>query len=354
MKKLIISFVLVLTVASLSLAQTSKEEAFKPSGKVFGKIFVNYHYNFQNGSTQRNTFELQRTYLGYKYALSEKISVKVTFDAARRSAASSYTTFLKHAQLDWRVADKVKLSIGLIGLKQFDTQEKIWGHRYLFKSFQDEFKLGSSADLGVNSEIKIAKKLKVNLFVLNGEGYTNRQDENGRIKAGGNIIYTPVEGLTLKGYFDIYGGDFTRADGTVTDTVSVKTFNVFAGYSAKKFRIGAEYTAQLDGKKFNQQAADHDIFGISAFAIYNINKKFELFVDYLDIRSNVLEGDDRPWDYERDGEVIIGGIQYVPVKGIKMALNYRNYLHDNTDLDGSHDVLIPNSSELYLNVLYQF
>jgi hypothetical protein len=353
MKKIMISLILFSIAINTNYAQEVKNE-FKPSGKVFGKIFVNYHYDFEDGSTQRNTFELQRAYLGYKYALSEKISVKVTFDAARKSAASSYTTFLKHAQLDWQVVDKVKLSIGLIGLKQFDTQEKIWGHRYLFKSFQDEFKLGSSADLGVNAEIKIAKKLKANLFVLNGEGYTNRQDENGRMKAGGNIIYTPVEGLTLKGYFDIYGGDFMRDNGTVADTVSVKTFNVFAGYSAKKFRIGAEYTAQFDGKKFNQQAADHDIFGISAFAIYNINKKFELFVDYLDIRSNVLEGDDRPWDYERDGEVIIGGIQYAPVKGIKMALNYRNYLHDNAGLDGSHDVLIPNGSELYLNVLYQF
>jgi hypothetical protein len=353
MKKIIIILLFFFAALNVINAQETKPE-FKRSGKIFGKIFVNYHYDFEDGSEQRNTFQLQRAYLGYKYAFSEKISVKVTLDAARRSAASSYTTFLKHAQLDWRVANRVKLSIGLIGLKQFDTQEKIWGHRYLFKAFQDEFKLGSSADLGVNAEIQIAKNLTGNFFVLNGEGYTNVQDPMGRIKAGGNLIYKPIKGLVLKGYFDVYGGNFQLEDGSVVDTVSVKTFNAFAGYSAKKFRIGAEYTAQLDGKRFNQQAADHDIFGISAFAIYDINKKFELFVDYLDIRSNILEGEDRPWDYKRDGEVIIVGLQYAPIKGIKMALNYRNYLHDKNDPDGEHEIIIPNGSELYLNVLYQF
>jgi len=354
MKKLIISFVLVLAVANLSFAQTTNDESFKPSGKIFGKVFVNYHYDFSDGSTQRNTFELQRAYLGYKYKFNEKVSVKLTLDAARRSLASSYTTFLKNAQLDWRVSNGVKLSIGLIGLKQFDTQEKMWGHRYLFKSFQDEFKLGSSADLGVNAEITLAKNLTANLFVLNGEGYTNIQDINGRMKAGGNLIYEPVDGLILKGYFDIYGGKFNLDDDRVVDTVSVKTFNVFAGYSGKKFRLGAEYTSQLDGKKYNQQAAEHNIYGFDAFAIYYINDKFDVFVDYLDIRSNTLEGDEKPWDYKRDGEVIIGGIEYVPFKGVKMALNYRHYLHDKVESNLPHFLQIPSGSAMYLNVLYQF
>ena len=177
------------------------QEDFKPNGKAFGKVFWNYNYNFTEDATQRNTFALQRAYLGYVYNFSENISTKITFDGARTSAASSFTVFLKTAQLDWQVAQPVKLSLGLIGLKQFDTQEKFWGYRYIFKDFQDEFALGTSADLGVNAEITLAKNLKANLFVLNGEGYTRVQDNMGRMKVGGNLIFTPVKGLILKGFF---------------------------------------------------------------------------------------------------------------------------------------------------------
>ena len=59
----------------------------------------------------------------------------------------------------------------MIGNKQFKYQESIWGYRYMYKTFQDENKFGSSADLGVNGEIKVTENLKINLFVLNGEGY---------------------------------------------------------------------------------------------------------------------------------------------------------------------------------------
>ena len=43
----------------------------------------------------------------------------------------------------------------MIGGKQFNDQEMIWGYRYLYKTLQDEYKFGSSADLGVNAEFKL-------------------------------------------------------------------------------------------------------------------------------------------------------------------------------------------------------
>ena len=75
----------------------------------------------------------------------------------------------------------------MIGNKQFKYQESIWGYRYMYKTFQDENKFVSSADLGVNAEIKLSEKIDLNLFALNGEGYKNVQDDNGFIKIGGNL-----------------------------------------------------------------------------------------------------------------------------------------------------------------------
>jgi hypothetical protein len=338
MKKNLYLLLIAFIASSMISAQNSEADPeFKPSGKAFGKVFFNYNYNFTKGESQRNTFALQRAYFGYKYNFSSNISFKLTLDAVRAvkdtdgNLLSPYTANLKHAQLDWKVASPVKLSIGLIGLKQFDTQEKFWGYRYLYKSFQDEFALGSSADLGINAEIKILESLKANVFVLNGEGYSRIQDGNGRIKAGGNLLFTPVKGLTLKGYYDIYGGKFKVNDTLSTDTTSIHTIAFFAGYKAKKFRIGAEFDYQMNGKKFYQQAADHDILGFAVYGTYIINQKFEVFGQWLQFKSNKVGSSDETWKYDTDGNIIIIGAQYIPVKGVKIAANYRGLLYDDPE-----------------------
>jgi hypothetical protein len=350
MKKTNLILMFSLLLSSVIFAQES-DDAFEPSGSAFGKVFFNYHYDATQDATQRNTFELQRAYLGYKYSFSDAISATITLDGSRESDASAYTAFLKIAQLDWKVASPVKLSVGLIGLKQFDTQEKFWGYRYIFKSFQDEFALGSSADLGANAEIKLAKTLKANLFVLNGEGYSKLQDDMGRMKVGGNLIFEPVKGLTIKGYYDNYGGNvelYPDSDSSriVKDTVSVQTIGFFVGYGTDKFRIGAEYNLQLNGKKYNEIAADHNLTGIALYGTYVINKKFEVFAEWLNFKSNKLSGATETWNYNKDGNILIAGLQYTPVKGVKTALNYRTFLYNNSDLK--------TKSLVYLNFEFAF
>lgn len=347
MKKFNLLLLFALIFSGLLFSQeTESPETFKASGNAFGKVFFNYHYDLTKDSEKRNSFELQRTYLGYKYNFSKSISAKITLDGARKSDASSYTVFLKTAQLDWKIANPIKLSVGMIGLKQFDTQEKFWGYRYLFKSFQDEFALGSSADLGVNAEIKIIDNLTANVFVLNGEGYTKVQDNMGRMKAGGNLIYTPVKGLILKGYYDIYGGKEENGAEEAVDTASVHTIAFFAGYGAKKFRIGGEFDIQYNGTKYNEIAADHNMLGGAIYGTYIINKKFEVFAELLVFKTNKVGNATETWNYNKDGNVIVAGAQYSPVKGLKMALNYRSFLYDNPDIN--------TGSFIYLNFEYAF
>jgi hypothetical protein len=332
---LFVSVAFIITI--VGRAQEETKEEFKPSGKVFAKVFFNYHRDMTEGTTQKNTFELQRAYLGYKYNFSKDISFKLTIDAGRQikdvdgELLSPYTATLKTAQIDWKVAEPVKLSIGLIGLKQFNTQENFWGYRYIFKSFQDEFALGSSADLGINAEVKLAENLKSNLFVLNGEGYSKIQDPNGRMKVGGNLIFEPIEGLTLKGYFDIYGGNILNDSSVIVeDTTFIQSIAFFAGYKTDKFRVGAEYNLQKNGKKYYQIAADHDITGVAVYGTYVINKKFEAFAEWLQFKSNTLEGETVSWNNKKDGNIIVTGVQFMPVKGVKMALNYRSMIYDNS------------------------
>ncbi|MBN2522566.1 MAG: hypothetical protein JXB24_04795 [Bacteroidales bacterium] len=344
-------FIVIFTILTLSFELSAQEETvteneFAPNGHAFGKVFWNYNYNVTKDAEQRNSFALQRAYLGYQYNFSEKISTKITLDGSGSSEASDFTVFLKTAQLDWNATEPVKLSFGLMGLKQFDTQEKLWGYRYIFKSLQDEYKFGSSADLGVNAEVSIIQNLTANLFILNGEGYKHIQDDMGRIKAGGNLIYTPVKGLILKGYYDIYDGKVEVNDSVSKDTCSIHTLSFFAGYKAAKFRIGAEYNILLNGTKYAKQAADHDITGIAIYGTYVINKKFEVFGQWMLYKSNKSEDSDETWNYDEDGNLFLAGIQYAPVKGVKVAANYRAFLYDNPDIN--------TDSYFFLNFEYAF
>ncbi|MBK5209343.1 MAG: hypothetical protein JJE44_07545, partial [Flavobacteriaceae bacterium] len=130
-KQLLFLSALFLTI---SLFSQSTTEEFKPSGDVQFKVFWNYHYDFSQNATKTSAFELKRSYFGYKYNFSKAISAKITFDVGSNTGGSEYTAYLKAAQLDWKVAEGVKLSMGLIGLKQFNDQEDFWGYRYIFKS----------------------------------------------------------------------------------------------------------------------------------------------------------------------------------------------------------------------------
>jgi len=324
-----------------------KSKDFVPSGKFSAKVFWNYHYDMTVGATKTSAFEINRSYLGYKYAFSKNISAKITLDVGKNDAGSAYTAYLKAAQLDWKVASGLKLSFGLIGLKQFNDQEHFWGYRYMYKSFMDEHGFGSSADLGVNAEIKLAKKVKVNLLVINGEGYKKIQDVNGLHRVGANIVAEPAKGLILKAYYDYMPNKYTNNNNVITDTASISNLSFFAGYKLNHtFRIGAEYNVLYNGAKYTSPAQDHNQAGFSIYSTYAFSKKFEIFARYDQLASNTLQGQLSEWNYSKDGSLILAGIQYSPVKGVKTALNFRTWSYK--------DPAKNNNSLIYVNFEYTY
>lgn len=325
-------FLGVLLVSIASFSQNLNKE-FNPSGDVQFKVFWNYHADLSENATQKSAFELKRAYLGYKYNFSEAISAKVTLDVGDNSGGSAYTAYLKTAQLDWKVASSIKLSMGLIGMKQFNDQEKFWGYRYVFKSFQDQNGYGSSADLGVSAEFKLSKNLKANFLIANGEGYKKLQDEDGKQKVGGSLIFTPVKGLTTKIYADSQPS---------IDSDAITTISLFAGYKSSNWRFGAEYNKLNNGKKYSSPAEDHNLDGLSFYSTYIINDKVEIFGRFDQLSSNTLSGASEAWNISKDGNQIIGGIQYLPVKGLSFSLNYQGFSFDN-DLLGNKSLVFLNA-----------
>lgn len=325
MKK--IKFILTIFIIFIGFEIYSQQN----KGKVSTRVYWNFNKDFTKDAPRKNAFEIKRAYFGYEYRINDNISSKVTFDIGKNSSGSDYTAFLKIAQLDWKIKNNLKLSIGMIGNKQFKFQESIWGYRYMYKTFQDENKFGSSADLGVNAEIKLSDKINLNLFALNGEGYKNVQDDNGFIKIGGNLIYEFDNGFSAKIYYD--------------SQPSIENFNLvntgyFIGYEKEKTRIGLEYNEMLNGKTYKDPSKDHSLSGFSGYISQTLSKNATIFFRYDSLGSNILSGSLDAWNSGKDGNLMILGFEHVVTKGFKLNLNYRNYNYSDTSINNKSMVFI--------------
>lgn len=322
-------------------AQDTNEET---KGKVFGKVFFNYHLDETEDAEQTSAFQLTRTYLGYKYTFNDKFSATILLDAGKGSGGSDHSVFIKNAKLDYKADTWITLTAGIFGMKQFKDQEKFWGYRYLYKALADEYKFGTSADLGIMAAIKINKHLKLDLLMVNGEGYKKLQDASGHTRFGTNLVYTPNKNWVFKAYYDTMKG-IDKDDDTKTTTVN--NIALFAGYRINnRFRIGAEYNLMQNGETYKSPAKNKDLQGLSFYSTYNINDKWNVFGRFDQLSSNMLSGEINNWNFEYDGNTIITGFEFKPIKGVNTSVNYRF-----TDFE---DALNKNASLIYFNLEFYF
>ena len=176
-------------------AQDVKTE--EPKGKAIVQMFGNFHTGFGENIKDLG-FELERSYLGYEYKLNSNITVKGVMDIGKSSDVSDYQriAYIKNAMVSWKKGN-LTLNGGLISTTQFNFQEKFWGYRYIMKSFQDQYKFGNSADLGISASYKFADWISADAIIVNGEGYKKIQKGNG-FNYGLGATLTPLKGLQIR------------------------------------------------------------------------------------------------------------------------------------------------------------
>ncbi|MDX9881495.1 MAG: hypothetical protein RBS73_05475 [Prolixibacteraceae bacterium] len=316
--------VVALFFTTMNSISQEKPEDFKPHGKPLMKIYSNYHSTFTEGGTQK-AFELTRVYLGYQYAFSKNFSGGVVFDVGDpESGNHQLAAFVKNAELEYDCGN-LNVHFGLITTTQFKIQENFWGYRYLLKSFQDEYGFASSADLGVSISYRFTNWLDADFAVYNGEGYKKLQADNIFRNAAG-ITILPVKGFILRGLFDWMGNDAAQ-----------QSWVGFAGYSAKKYSIGAEYNYQ----KNQDMKAGHDWYGPSFYAQYEASEKIIFFARFDQLSSKKTDGAVNAWNFSRDGKLFVVGMEYAPLRGINLAPNFQGW----TPADGD----LPTRSSVFLN-----
>lgn len=298
--------VLFITASVLGQTNTSNSDKFLPSGKPIVTVYSDF-VNTNSGGNSDYAFEITRAYFGYGYEFSNKLSGKIVFDVANKSglSPSSFTAFLKNAYVEYN-DNNFKTNFGLISGIMFKLQESIWGKRYLYKSFQDEYGFGSSADLGMSVSYSVLPQLNIDVAIYNGEGYKKVQSDSVLQFAAG-LTVQPIKNFYTRVYID-----YMKRNEAQT------SFNAMLGYKSKKISAALEYNLQHG----NMMLANKNWSGISAYATVPFADKFAGFARFDNLSSNKIGGATNGWN-ATDGQVYIIGVEYFPIKGIQITPNFR-------------------------------
>ncbi|MFC2098280.1 porin [Bacteroidota bacterium] len=317
----------LLTMPGILAAQDTEAAPVFPQGTPILRIFSNVHYGLTDADPSK-AFEVRRAYIGFKYKFDQNFSSELKLDIGSPEEISEFAqlrryAYFKTAALYWD-KDRWTIRAGIIDTEHYRRQEKYWKHRYIYKSMQDEHSFGPKADLGTTVIFRALEQLEIDASLMNGEGYTNLQSDN-TFKTSLGINYFPISRVLLRVYYDF-----------VDLNVWQSTFSSFAAYRHEKITAGAEFNWK-GNRDFKQ---DHNQVGLSAYLSYDINDKFEVFGRYDRLSSNNPPGASEPWNLQDDGSAIISGIQYMPIKHVKIALNYQDWVPYSSNLGNARYIFV--------------
>ena len=194
----------------------------------------------------------------------------------------------------------------------------------------DEHHIGSSADLGASVEYVFNDKLHADLSFMNGEGYSHLQLDNA-FKTGFGLTYTPFKFLVLRGFYDF----------VIKDQVTQGTLALFVGFQTEKFNFGSEFNYRIN----DNHQINFNITGYSFYTKYHFAKRWEAFGRYDILSSHNLQGENYGWNYSKDGSAVIAGIEFQPIKKVRVALNYQDWVPYPPNME--------NRSFIYLNLEFK-
>ncbi|MBN2172660.1 MAG: hypothetical protein JW731_00920 [Bacteroidales bacterium] len=330
-----ISHLILLFSAIFGKLSYSSDSTFRSNpGRVYGVIYSNYHAGL-NESKDESGFEIKRAYFGYHKDISKYFSADIKLDIGSPEDLSEYSlirryAYFKNALLKYKNND-ITVNFGIIDLLYFKIHEQYWAHRYIEKSFGDLYRFGYTADLGAQIIYEWADWLSVDFTISNGEGYTSLQNDN-TFKSAFGITLFPGYNFVSRLYYDYS-----------SKNAELSTASAFIGYKIEdKLISGVEYHYRFN----DEYTENQDMYGYSVYASWYVFKKWQLFGRFDKVSSNQAEGSEIPWNLANDGSKIISGVEFSPVKQVKLALNYQDWF--------PYAQNEPNEQFIFLNVEVSF
>ncbi len=291
-------------------------------------IFANHHTALSDGAGPTE-FEWKRGYVGYKFDNGGEWSGKVVFDITAANTVDSdleFTAYLKNALVSWS-RDRINVDFGIIRTKNFAAQEKIWGYRYIMKSFGDEYDFAPSADLGISVSYKFTDYIEADFNFTNGKGF-KKLTINNNFRYGFGLTLKPLERLTFRTYYDLYSRNVYGAGDASQHNISA-----MVEYRHPKFTVGGEHSYMFNSK-FRKGA---DRAGLSLSSTVKVVDKLDVFARYDNLYLNEDIGGE-------SGGAIRAGFDYHPFNFLRLSPNIYCWNPDGGATE----------TYLYLNLLINF
>ena len=307
---------LVTAVALFGMTVCSAQEPGQTApikGKPILTVFADYKAGLGNANDVSG-FNLNRAFAGYEVSLPKGFSAKVVLNVesyATEDGKTKFDAYLKNAQVNWR-KNGFSVALGLVNLNQFSVQENAWGHRYIAKSFQEEYGFAYCEDIGIVAAYDFSPSISVDMAFTNGEGRKFKNEDN-NYRYGAGITWRPVKGLLLRGYADVHSRTGTpEAAQPFKDQYSLA---LFAGYAHRLFSVGAEFD-----KSYNHRfISGADLTGYSVYSTVPLYKAWKWYgrFDLLDASLNDIT--------QREGNLIILGVDYQPIPYLRLSPNFQSW-----------------------------
>ena len=300
----------------------AQESGFEPNGAFTGTLYANFNSTLK-GEDKATGFEVKRAYFGYKYKFTPAFSMDLKLDIGSPDDLTEANRIKRYAYFKTAAAyyqlDDLKIGFGLQSTYQYKLQNKFWTRRYLYKNIAEGNGLGPSADIGLTF-VQKWENWEADLAFFNGEGYKQLQNDNS-FKGTAGVTYKPGNWIVR-----VYGD-------LIKKNIGQSTYTAFVGYKNNKYSLGVEGTT----KQNEDYIKGNHRYGFSTYGSYNIIEKIQLFGRYDYLESNIPDGDSLPWNLEDDGSAIVAGVEYNPIRNIKLALDYQDWmpLAKNMDIESA-------------------
>jgi len=270
-------------------------------------------------------FGLERGYLRWEHAFTDKISCRVNVDIFSSDKDPHGAGLkLKYGYVDFKgIIPEGKITVGL--------QKIYWGTVYdwkyvtIEKTLEDKEKVVASADYGVTANADIPRGMgEWQLGVYNGEGYKKYKSNVDKYPALiGNVRFIPIPGLTI--------------GGSALYEKKEESKRLLVAGICRVARGPIDFWSELIMTKTGEPELTG--LGVMIMPILKLNPNLELVgrVDYWD----------RNTDEEKDAHYrIIGGFNYYIVKlskgkpGVMLQVNFERKKYEDSNKEADNEFLM--------------
>lgn len=282
-----------------------------------GTIRYNWYYNwaYDNPAESQTKSEFNRAYLGYAADLSDQVSAKIVYDVgSKNSAAYAYA---KYAWVKVSgIIPKTDLTFGIQSPLSYLSPFKIWGYGYVRNPVTIDYKITSSADVGVTSSTKLIEDLlTLNLGVFNGDGYKNISADGSQPDLMSEILVTPGS-LEISLFNAVRKFQDPNSDDDYEPALEY-TGALFISYKGEAFRGGVEGTWQINQDGIEGDTAQTYVF--AGFAAVPFAEKFE-FIARAEHMLTPMTKDEAAAADKFNKVLAVGGVSYLPTPKTKLSL----------------------------------